>query len=121
MEKLTAKEEEILRIFWAHGDLFIQDLLRYFKEPKPHYNTVATQVGFLEEKGYLVREKFANAYRYHAAVSEKDFADHTIGEMVSQFYGNSYASVVSRFVEEEKMGLDELKALIEQIENHRKP
>ncbi len=120
MEKLTAKEEEILRLFWMHGDLFIQDLLRYFPEPRPHYNTVATQVGFLEEKGYLVREKFANAYRYHAAVSEQDFADRTIGAVVEQFYGNSYSSVVSRFVEEEKMDLEELKALIAQIEKHRK-
>ena len=68
----------------------------------------------------MKRERFANAYRYHAAVSEQDFADLTIGKMVEQFYGNSYASVVSRFVEEEKMDLDELKALITRIENHRK-
>ena len=27
MEKLTAKEDEILRMFWAHGPMFIQDLL----------------------------------------------------------------------------------------------
>ena len=49
MEKLTAKEDEILRMFWAHGPMFIQDLLKCFPDPKPHYNTVATQVGFLEE------------------------------------------------------------------------
>ena len=53
-------------------------------------------------------------------LTKQDFADLTIGKMVEQFYGNSYASVVSRFVEEEKMDLDELKALIARIENHRK-
>ncbi len=120
MEKLTAKEDEILRMFWAYGPMFIQDLLKHFPDPKPHYNTVATQVGFLEEKGYVAREKFANAYRYQAIVSEREFADLMISDTVEKFYDNSYASVVSRFVEEEKMDLDELKALITQIENGRK-
>ncbi|MBQ1673869.1 MAG: BlaI/MecI/CopY family transcriptional regulator [Bacteroidales bacterium] len=120
MEKLTAKEEEVLRLIWAHGPVFIQDLLKYYPDPKPHYNTVATQVGFLEEKGYVAREKFANAYRYHALVDERGFADLVISDTVQKFYDNSYASVVSRFVEEEKMDLDELKALIAQIENGQK-
>ena len=40
--------------------------------------------------------------------------------MVEKFYDNSYASVVSRFVEEDKMDLAELKALIAQIEKGRK-
>ncbi len=120
MEKLTAKEEEILRLIWANGPVFIQDLVKLLPEPKPHHNTVATQVGFLEEKGYVAREKFANAYRYHALVDEHAFADQVISDTVEMFYDNSYASVVSRFVEDEKMDLDELKALIAQIENKRK-
>ena len=119
MEKLTAKEDEILRMFWAHGPMFIQDLLKCFPDPKPHYNTVATQVGFLEEKGYVAREKFANAYRYYALVDERGFADQVISDTVERFYDNSYASVGSRFVEEDKMDLEELKALIAQIESHR--
>ena len=68
----------------------------------------------------MAREKFANAYRYHALVDERGFADLVISDTVQKFYDNSYASVVSRFVEEEKMDLDELKALIAQIENGQK-
>lgn len=120
MEKLTAKEDEILRMFWAYGPMFIQDLLKHFPDPKPHYNTVATQVGFLEEKGYLSREKFASAYRYYALLDERGFADRVISDTVEKFYDNSYASVVSRFVEDEKMDLNELKSLIAQIEHNRK-
>ena len=120
MEKLTAKEEEILRMFWAYGPMFIQDLLKHFPDPKPHYNTVATQVGFLEEKGYVAREKYANAYRYHTLVDEQGFADLVISSTVEKFFDNSYARVVSRFVEEDKMDLEELKALIAQIEKQRK-
>ena len=49
-QKLTAREEMLMNIFWAHEPLFIRDLISYIPEPKPHYNTVATLVKFLEEK-----------------------------------------------------------------------
>ena len=40
--------------------------------------------------------------------------------MVAQYYNNSYASLVSQFVEEDRMDLQELKDLIARIENARK-
>ena len=45
IKKLAAKEEEVMTLFWQHGDMFIRDLLNYYEDPKPHYNTVATQCG----------------------------------------------------------------------------
>lgn len=40
MKRLTVKEEEIMRIFWEHGPMFVRELLSFYDEPKPHYNTV---------------------------------------------------------------------------------
>lgn len=119
MKKLTEKEEGIMRLFWAHGEMFIQDLLQYYPDPKPHHNTLATQLGILEEKGYVAREKYANAYRYHAVLNEQDIADKAISDVVEKFYGSSYMQMVSRFVKEEKMNLTEFKALIAEIENSK--
>ena len=98
-----------MNIFWEHGSMFIRDLISYLPEPRPHYNTVATLVKFLEEKGFLEREPMANTFRYHVKVTEKQYRGETVGEMVAQYYNNSYASLVSQFVEEEKIDLDELK------------
>ena len=53
-------------------------------------------------------------------MDERGFADQVISDTVEKFYANSYASVVSRFVEEDKMDLEELKALIAQIENQQR-
>ncbi|MBR1538190.1 MAG: BlaI/MecI/CopY family transcriptional regulator [Bacteroidales bacterium] len=119
MKKLTAKEEEIMRVLWEHGDLFIQDMLRYYPDPKPHHNTLATQLGFLEDKGYVMRERFANAYRYHALVAEDAFADEAVDSLVERFFNSSYARMVSRFVKEEKMDIDELKRLIADVERSK--
>jgi predicted transcriptional regulator len=117
MKKLSVKEEVILQLLWAHGDMFIQDLLQYYPDPKPHHNTLATQLGILEDKGYVARKKYANAYRYRAVMCEHDIADKAISDVVDKFYGSSYTQMVSRFVKEEKMDLAELKALIAEIEN----
>ncbi len=119
-QTLTNKEEMLMNIFWKHGSLFIRDVISYLPEPRPHYNTVATLVKFLEEKGFLEREPMANSFRYKVKTSERQYRGRTVSEVVSQYYDNSYTSLVSQFVEEEKIDLDELKALIASIES-RKP
>ena len=32
MKKLTAKEEEIMNIFWQHGPMFIREMLAFYKD-----------------------------------------------------------------------------------------
>ena len=119
-QKLTAKEEMLMNIFWERGNLFIRDLISYIPEPKPHYNTVATLVKFLEEKGFLEREPMANSFRYRVKISERQYRGNTVSEVVERYYDNSYLSLVSQFVEEDKMDVQQLKDLIAQIEKNRK-
>ena len=109
-----------MNIFWEHGSLFIRDLIGYIPDPKPHYNTVATLVKFLEEKGFVEREPMANSYRYKVKISERQYRGNTISDVVARYYDNSYLSLVSQFVEEDKMDLQQLKDLIAQIENNKK-
>lgn len=119
-QQLTAKEEMLMNVFWQHGPLFIRDLIAYLPDPKPHYNTVGTLVKFLEEKGFLERVPMANSFMYKVKTSERQYRGNTISNVVSKYYDNSYASLVSQFVEEDKMNLEELKALIRTIENGKK-
>ena len=109
-----------MQIVWDNGDLFIRDIVARMPEPRPNYNTVATQVKFLEEKGFLGRRPLANSFQYTALISEKEYRGSTIGEVVARYYDNSYSQLVSQFVEDDKMDLDELKELISRIEAGRK-
>ena len=120
IKKLAAKEEEVMTLFWKHGSMFIRDLLNYFDEQKPHYNTVATQVKFLEEKKFLGRRPMGNSNQFYPLISEKEYKGSALDAVVSHYYNNSYTSVVSHFIEEEVIDLDELKELIHQIEMKRK-
>ncbi len=120
MHKLTTKEKEIMEMLWKHGAMFIKDLLPLYKEPKPHYNTVATLIKILEEKGFVTHRAFGNIYQYEAIVSENDYKTSAINDVVSELYNNSFTSVVSQFIENESMDIEELKELIRRIESAKK-
>lgn len=44
MKRLTAREEEIMGYFWTKGPLFVKQLLEFYDEPRPHFNTLSTIV-----------------------------------------------------------------------------
>ena len=121
MKGLTAKEEEIMGFFWEKGPLFVKELLAFYSNPKPHFNTLSTIVRGLEEKGYLSHEAFGNTYRYFAVVSNEEFRSRTLKGVISKYFNNSYLSAVSSLVKKEEISVDELKQLIQEVEDaHRK-
>lgn len=119
MEKLTAKEEELMRYFWKHGALFVRELVELSPEPKPHFNTLSTFVRTLESKGYLAHKAFGNTYQYYAVVSEEDFSRRSLGSVIRRYFKSSYMNAVSALVEEDKISVDELKELITKIESQK--
>ena len=120
MKKLTRKEEEIMNLFWDNGAMFVRELLEHYDKPRPHFNTLSTMVRTLEANGYLDHKAYGNTYQYFPVVERKDYAGSTVGGIISSYFNNSYLSAVSSFVKEEKISVDELKELIEQIENGKK-
>ncbi len=119
MKHLTNREEEIMDIFWQKESVFVKDIIDELPEPKPHYNTISTIVRGLEEKGFVGHEQFGNTYRYFAIISRDEFSKNTIKNLVSKYFDKSYSSVVSMFVEEEKISVEEIKALIRQVEDNK--
>ena len=112
---LTAKEEELMNIFWKKGEMCIRDLVNSLPEPRPSYTTVSTQVSFLESKGFLTRRPIANTFIYEVRISEKEHRGTTISGIVERYYNNSFASVVSQFLEDEKLDVNELKEIITKV------
>jgi predicted transcriptional regulator len=119
MKHLTNREEEIMEVFWTKGAIYVKDIIDEMPDPKPHYNTVSTIVRGLEDKGFVGHEQFGNTYRYSAIISREEFSKDTIKSMVGKYFNKSYASVVSMFVEEEKISIEEIKALIEQVKSSK--
>ena len=120
MKRLTAKEEEIMGYFWEKGPLFVKQLLEYYEEPKPHFNTLSTIVRGLEDKGFLSHNTFGNTYRYYAAVSETEYSKGTLKNVIAKYFNNSYLGVVSSLIKEEDTSVDELRKLLDEVEQGKK-
>ncbi len=121
MKALTVKEEEIMDFYWKEGPLFVKELLAFYAEPKPHFNTLSTIVRGLEEKGFLNHEALGNTYRYFPVITKESYHNGTLKSVIRKYYNNSYMNVVSSLVKEEAISVDELKELIRKVEEvHKK-
>ena len=119
IERLTAKEEEIMNHFWERGELFVRELLELYEEPKPHFNTLSTIVRGLEEKGFIGHNSFGNTYQYYSEISREDYKRGALNRVVSKYFKNSYLGVVSSLIEEEEISVEELRKLIEKVEKSK--
>lgn len=117
--QLTAKEEEIMQIFWEHGAMFVKEILDFCPDPKPHVNTVSTVVRVLEKKGYVGHEKYGGSFKYHALLKKDDFRKTTLLNMLKNYFDNSLKSMVSALVEETKLSDEEIKDCVDIIEKRK--
>jgi len=116
MQKLTNKEEEIMKILWKLEKAFVKEILSEIKEDQPHYNTLSTIVRNLEDKEYVGHEAFGNTHRYYPLISKEAYRKQFVNATIDDYYDNSYKSLVSFFAKEEKISVEELKEIIALIE-----
>ncbi|GMN07358.1 BlaI/MecI/CopY family transcriptional regulator [Croceitalea sp. MTPC5] len=119
MQRLTNKEEQVMKILWKLKKAFVKEVLHEIAGDKPHYNTLSTIVRNLEEKGYVGHEAFGNTHRYFPMVTKEAYRKTFINNTIADYYDNSYKSLVSFFAKEEKISIEELKEIIELIENKK--
>jgi predicted transcriptional regulator len=115
MKRLSKKEEDIMELFWQNGDMTVSELREHMPDPKPHVNTISTQVRLLESNGFLGHNKEGMGYRYHAEISRDEYSNSSIGRIVSHCFENSYIDAVSALVKNDKISVDELEELIKRI------
>lgn len=117
MKRLTKKEEVIMDKFWDNGPLYVKELQELYPEPRPHFNTLSTQVRTLEMNGYVKHNQIGGSFQYFPAFSRQEYSEMNLDSLIGKCFDNSYLSAVSALVRDEKISLEELKGLIQQIEN----
>ncbi|NDV59746.1 BlaI/MecI/CopY family transcriptional regulator [Bacteroides sp. 519] len=116
-EKLTQQEEEVMLYFWNLGPSFIREVLNEMPDPKPPYTSLASIVRNLEKKKYLSPYKVGNSIQYYPAIKETDYKRKFLNGVVKDYFTGSYKEMVSFFVKDRKISKDELKELLDIIEN----
>ena len=120
MERLTLQEEKIMLTIWQTGAGFIKDFMIAIPPPKPPYTTLASAIKILEKKGFLKSERYGHGIRYKAKVNEAEYKKRFMNGFVNSYFKNNYKDVVASFVKDKKISAEDLKELINLIENPEK-
>ncbi|MBX2935067.1 MAG: BlaI/MecI/CopY family transcriptional regulator [Ferruginibacter sp.] len=119
MEKLTHVEEETMQAVWRTGEGNIKTFMEKLDEAIP-YTTVASIIKNLEKKNYLSSRLLGNTYLYKPLISEAEYKKRFMGNVVKEYFDNSYKELVNFFVEQKKLSANELKEIISMIEKNKK-
>jgi len=119
MVKLAKREEQIMQAFWELNEGFIKEVIPLLPDPKPHYNSVATIVKILEEKGFLGHETIGNLYQYHPIISREDYQKHAMKDIVKQYFDDSYPRMLAFFAKEQNLDEKELKEIFQMIKSNK--
>ena len=119
MQKLAKREEQIMQVFWTLGRAYIKEVIPEMPDPKPHYNSLATMVKILEEKGFLGHETVGNIYQYFPLISKEEYQRHSMKDIVSQYFDNSYSKMLAFFAKEEQLSEEQLNDILNIIKNKK--
>ena len=117
---LTKAEEQVMQVLWRLGKGFLKDIIDETPDPKPHSNTIATLLKILVEKGYVQYEVQGRNNYYQPRISKTEYGKKSVNQLVKGYFEGSPAKLVSQFVNDNKLSLEELEALLHQIRSSRK-
>lgn len=120
MEKLAKREEQIMRAFWKLGKAFVKEIIAELPNPKPHYNSVATMVRILEDKGFLSHNVFGKTFQYYPIIEEDTYSNSLVNAVVENYFDKSYTKMITHFAKTEKISKEELERIIKLIKSDPK-
>jgi predicted transcriptional regulator len=119
MEKLTQQEEDAMQAIWKVGEGSIKTFMAELLPPLPPYTTLASTVKNLEKKGFVTSRPVGNVNLYAPKITEEAYKQKFMGNVVKDYFENSYKELVSFFVQKNKISADELKEIIGLIEKKK--
>lgn len=117
MKEITKAQEEILKALWEINEGAASDVLDILPEPKPAYNTVATVIKVLEKKDYVTHKTYGKTNVYFPLITKKDYAQFVLKDAAKGFFNGSMNQMVSFFVKNKDLSINELEELKNMIED----
>lgn len=119
-KQLTKAEEQIMQILWDLEIGSVKEVIEKFPEPKPAYNTVSTIIRILETKEFVGHKAQGRGYVYYPIIDKEDYSNQTLHKIVNGYFNGSFKSLVSFFVKENDMDINELESILNDINKKKK-
>ncbi|MDL2223473.1 BlaI/MecI/CopY family transcriptional regulator [Bacteroidales bacterium OttesenSCG-928-M11] len=115
MLQLTKAEEQIMQILWALEKATVQQVLEHFTENKPARTTIATILSILKNKNFVDNTNQGKTNIYFPIISKSEYSQSQLSTMMKNYFDNSFASLASFFAKDNKMSIEELDELLNEI------
>ena len=119
MRSLTKAEEQVMHVLWKLKQGFLKDIVEHSPDPKPHSNTVATMLKILVDKGFVEYEVQGRNNLYRPRIGKTEYGKKSINTLVKGYFENSPAKLVSQFLSDNKLSIEELEALLQQVRSSK--
>ncbi|MBC7902039.1 MAG: BlaI/MecI/CopY family transcriptional regulator [Gemmatimonadaceae bacterium] len=116
---LTKAEESVMQVLWKLRQGFLKDIIDATPEPKPHSNTIATILKILIEKGFVTYEVQGRNNLYKTLIGKTEYGKKSINQLVKGYFEGSPAKLVSQFVSDNKISVEDLEELLKQVKSSK--
>lgn len=122
LEELTRAEEQIMQVLWKLKSAFVKDIVKELplnpKNNEPYaYNTISTIVRILEEKGFVGHTAHGRTHEYHPLIPKSQYSNFYLKNFMGKYFGGSFEKMVSFFVKQNDVALDEFEDLMKYVED----
>ena len=119
LKELTKAEEQIMQVLWDREGGFVKEIIDSLPAPKPAYNTVSTIIRILETKGFVDHESFGKSHRYFPKIQKEEYKKLITGKLLQGYFENSASSMLSFFLEERKLNVQDMDEILKIIHKHK--
>lgn len=119
MKTLTTAEEEIMQHLWPLKEASVAQIIDRIPDPKPAYNTVSTIIRILESKQFVGYRKEGRGHIYFPLISKESYSKATASKLAQNYFKGSYKSMVSFFMQQEDLSIQDLEELINSIKKDK--
>ncbi len=120
MKELTKAEEQVMQILWDLKKGFIKDIAERFSDPKPANTTISTVVKILETKGFVDHTVYGKIHEYFPVVSKDEYTRAFMGNVVKNYFSNSYEKMVSFFARDKEVTIEEMGEMMKVLQDEMK-
>lgn len=117
--QLTKAEEQFMQVLWDLKEASVKEIIEQLPKPKPAYNTVSTIIRILENKNIVGHKAKGRGYIYYPLVPKAEYSNQSLKKIVDGYFGGSFKSMVSFFVNKNDIDLKELDVIMKVINDKK--
>lgn len=112
LPQITEAEYEIMKVVWKKAPVSTNEITEFLvKTTAWSPKTIQTLIKRLVNKGALTYEKEGRVFVYTPLVREDEYLDYENSTFLNRYYDGNLTSMVTNFLEKERLSPDEIQKL----------